>query len=68
MEYVLTSGGIIGIHFKSSSPSVAKKLILSAIAHAEQNNYIVPSAFNILKNIFHDINAEDANDVEFIFE
>ncbi len=57
-----------GIHFKSTSPSVAKKLILSAIAQSEQNDYIVPSSLNILKNIFYDISTEDATDVEFIFK
>ena len=57
-----------GIHLKPTTSAIAKKLIMSAIAHAEQGMYVAPRVLDVLINIFHDINENEAGDVEFHFE
>lgn len=57
-----------GIFLEPATPAIAKKLTLSAIAHAEQGMYVAPRVLDVLINIFHDINENEAGDIEFTFE
>jgi hypothetical protein len=57
-----------GLPLNQTSPEFGKKIILQAVAHAKSNGYKIHPNYDVLKEIFFDIDETIVSNITFEFE
>jgi hypothetical protein len=57
-----------GIHLEPTTPETAKIFIQNAISYAKLKGRQVPNIFNIINNVFYDVDTSKTSNIQFTFE